>query len=346
MVGVKTKPYLLSVLALSVVFTADILIPLGYTHWVFYIIPLLISFKAENVYVVYFTLVLTALLLLIGYFLSPTIGVFVSVTIINRILGFFTLVIFSLIITALIASQRKIREASENVTHSNKELALANKELESLSYSLSHDLRNPLHAIKGFSDILLSDSSADLDCEGVEYLRRIVATAAQMDQLIDSMLTLFKISSQELNINEVDLGKMAQEIMTQLQKSHPQRGIELRIVGALRAMADSELIKIALNNLLGNAWKYTSHKDNARIEVGAENREGKTIFYVRDNGAGFDMKYESRLFEPFRRLHSDKEFSGTGIGLAIVRRVILKHGGDVWGKGKIGEGAVFYFTLS
>jgi PAS domain S-box-containing protein len=227
-----------------------------------------------------------------------------------------------------------------------KELAAANKELESFSYSISHDLRAPLRAMKGFCNILLEDYNEKLDTQGQEYLRRITSSSDKMSELIDDILNLSKISRQEVISEEIDLSAIADAVVAMLRQDDPANTVEVDIARDLKTRGDSHLMSIALSNLIGNAWKYSSKTPGAKIEFGSAEKEGQKIYYIRDNGAGFNMNYADKLFEPFRRLHSDREFSGTGIGLAIVKRVIEKHKGAVWAESETGKGATFYFTLS
>lgn len=224
-------------------------------------------------------------------------------------------------------------------------LEAANKELEAFSYSVSHDLRAPLRAIDGFGQALLEDYAGRLDAEGRNYLERVRAGAQRMGTLIDDLLKLSRVTRAELNLEEVNLSVLAQEIAEGLRWREPQRQVEFDISPGLRARADARLLRIALENLLGNAWKFTGRRAEARIEFGATVRDGRPAYFVRDNGAGFDMAYAGKLFGAFQRLHGTTEFPGTGIGLATVQRVIHKHGGLVWAEGAVDQGATFYFTL-
>jgi two-component system CheB/CheR fusion protein len=225
------------------------------------------------------------------------------------------------------------------------ELALVNKELESFSYSVAHDLRNPLKNIKTFSDFLIEDHALHLDDEGKDFLKRIRNNAYRMNTIIDDIMALSKISQQEIEIAEVDLSEMAKTSLNELQASQPDRIVTISIQDQLKVNADPRLMSVALNNLLNNAWKYTSRTENAVIEFGSFYRENIQVFYIKDNGAGFEMKHAQNLFEPFQRLHSEKEFSGTGIGLAIVERAIKRHRGEIWAESAPDKGATFFFTL-
>lgn len=219
------------------------------------------------------------------------------------------------------------------------------KELEAFSYSVAHDLRAPLRAVDGFSQILLDRYGDRLDEAGKDYLRRVRGGSGKMSRLIDDLLDLARISRGALSLATVDLSALAREIASELQRAELERGVDFVVAPGLTALGDPGLLRVALANLIGNSWKYTSKHSRARIEFGSEPRGERTVFFVRDDGAGFDMTYVSRLFQPFTRLHGAAEFEGTGIGLALVERVIARHGGKVWGEGGVERGAVFYFTL-
>jgi signal transduction histidine kinase len=225
------------------------------------------------------------------------------------------------------------------------QLVEVNRELESFSYSVSHDLRAPLRAIDGFGQRLLDSCRDKLDASAVHYLDRIRAGTRLMAQLIDDLLNLSRVSRTKLNIQPVNLSALAQRIAAEMQLGEPQRGVELSIVIDANVQGDERLIEIALRNLLGNAWKFTSKRDHARIEFGVTRQDGDTVFFVRDNGAGFDMAYADKLFAPFQRLHSAAEFPGTGIGLVTVQRILQRHGGRIWAEAAMGQGATFYFTF-
>lgn len=223
------------------------------------------------------------------------------------------------------------------------ELQATNKELETFSYSVSHDLRAPLRSITGFSQILTSES-AHLTDQEKDYLHRISENAIKMNTTIDAILRLSRETRKELRYETVDLSNLAEQSLSQLRKEDPGRIIKTSIQPC-QAYGDKDLLWTALNNLLRNAWKFTKNTTNPSIELGCQDKDDETVYFVRDNGAGFDMKYADRLFEPFQRLHAEKEFRGTGIGLSIVQRIIHKHKGRIWAEGKPGQGAIFYFTL-
>ena len=228
----------------------------------------------------------------------------------------------------------------------NTELLAANKELEAFSYSVSHDLRSPLRTIDGFSLALLEDYADKLDEDGRDCLHRVRAATQRMGALIDDMLNLSRMTRIDMRLESTDLGAIARSVAVELQKTQPERQVEFRIEEGLEAFVDSHLIRIVFDNLLGNAWKFTSKRDSALIEFGGTHYDGKSTYYVRDNGAGFDPTYADRLFGAFQRLHDKNEFPGTGVGLATVQRIIHRHGGRIWAESAVGKGATFYFTLS
>jgi PAS domain S-box-containing protein len=238
------------------------------------------------------------------------------------------------------------KRAEENLKNYSFQLEVANKELEAFSYSVSHDLRAPLRAIDGFSQVVIEDYADRLDDQGRDYLNRVRAATQRMGNLIDDMLALSRVARSEMQHQTVDLSALAEEVLSDIQKSEPERKITWQIQPGLRASGDSRLLQMVLVNLLGNAWKYTARQPQPRIEFNAlDNADGAMEYFVRDNGTGFDMAYADKLFGVFQRLHSAAEFPGTGVGLAIVQRIIHRHGGQVHGIGKPGQGATFFFTL-
>jgi PAS domain S-box-containing protein len=234
--------------------------------------------------------------------------------------------------------ERRVRERTD-------ELQASNRELESFAYSVSHDLRAPLRIIDGFSHALLEDYDDKLDVQGKDYLRRVRASTQMMALLIDDMLKLSRITRTEMNIEKVNLTRIARSVIDELQKSQPERLINIKIADGLEDTADARLMRVALENLLGNAWKFTGKQAEAVIEFGATKEGERKVYFIRDNGAGFDMAYVDKLFAPFQRLHTMEEYPGTGIGLATVRRIIQRHGGKAWAEGQAGKGATFYFSL-
>jgi light-regulated signal transduction histidine kinase (bacteriophytochrome) len=225
------------------------------------------------------------------------------------------------------------------------QLEAANRELEAFSYSVSHDLRAPLRGIDGFSQALLEDYSEQLDDHGRDYLRRVRAATQRMSGLIDDLLNLSRITRSELRREAVDLSALVRSIAEQLRQAQPERHVEFRIADGLTAQGDPRLLRIALENLLGNAWKFTAKTADAVVEFGLTRAGGDDVYFVRDNGAGFDMAYAGKLFGAFQRLHDVREFEGTGIGLATVQRIVRRHGGDVRAEGEPERGATFFFTL-
>ena len=233
----------------------------------------------------------------------------------------------------------------EKVAERTRELSLYTKELEAFSYSVSHDLRAPLRSIDGFSQALFEDANELLNDECKDYIRRIRAASQKMGELIDDMLRLSRITRSEIKTETVDITSMAEEIMEERIQADPQRKTKIVIQPGMHATGDRGMIRIVLENLLDNAWKYTQKKDITEIEFYSEQKDDKQMFFIRDNGAGFDMQYAEKMFAPFQRLHDQRDFQGIGIGLAIVQRIILRHGGEISAVGKPGESAVFSFTL-
>jgi len=249
------------------------------------------------------------------------------------------------------------KEAEATVMRMNEELELrvqertaqleaTNKELEAFCYSVSHDLRGPLRGIDGFSGALLSDYRDRLDSTGQHYLSRIRLGAQRMGQLIDDLLKLSRITRSELELAQVDLSGLCRKVLHGLARADPERRVQVSVQPDLAVRADRRLLLVVLENLLGNAWKFTARRQDARIEVGeAAGAPGARSIFIRDNGAGFEMAYAGKLFQAFQRLHASSDYEGTGIGLAIVQRIIHRHGGEVWAQGEPGQGASFFFSL-
>jgi PAS domain S-box-containing protein len=240
---------------------------------------------------------------------------------------------------------RQLRELNVKLERDNAALDALNKELESFSYSVSHDLRAPLRAIDGFSQAVMEDYAGKLDANGRNYLQRVRAAAQRMGMLIDDLLKLARISRMDVEWSEVDLSGMGREVARDLKEAEPDRAATFDIADQLTVHGDPRLLRVALDNLLGNAWKFTKGRDPAVISLGRTDHNGETAYFVRDNGAGFDMTYADKLFGAFQRLHDAKEFPGTGIGLATVQRVLRKHGGRIWAEAAPDRGATFYFQL-
>jgi len=259
------------------------------------------------------------------------------------------------IVEAFATTERDItdrKKTEENILRLNEDLSIRNaeletlyKELESFTYSVSHDLRAPLRSVSGFSKILYEDYSDKLDAEGRDYLVRIKNSSNRMTRLIEDLLRLSHISRHKFDQIDYDLSRLASDVATEISNAAPSRNVDVVIAEGLRAVVDPNLMKIAFTNLFDNAWKFTSKTENARIEFGTVQKDAKTVYFIKDNGTGFDPAYVEKMFLPFQRLHTEKEFEGMGIGLAIVERIIRRHGGRIWAEGELGKGATIYFTL-
>lgn len=239
----------------------------------------------------------------------------------------------------------KLQTTLRRLSDTSADLARANEELESFSYSVAHDLRAPLRAINGYCSALIEDLGEQLEGRSREYLGRAAAAAERMGHLIDALLALSRVSRSTVERSPVDLAAVARSVVAQLRATAPDRNLDFVAADALTVDGDPTLLRALLENLLGNAWKFTSNREIARIEIGRTELDGAAAIFVRDNGAGFNMEYASRLFAPFQRLHSDREFAGTGIGLATVRRIVRRHGGTIRAESAVGAGAAFFFTL-
>lgn len=249
--------------------------------------------------------------------------------------------------------RRKVEAAHSELQNSYKSLRAAkeaadayNREIEAFSYSVSHDLRSPLRSIAGFSQVLLDNYSHNLDDQGKGFLGRIIAAATKMGRLIDDLLDLSRVTRKEMTRERVNLTEIAWRTAQSLAESSPERQADFRFTDGLFADCDGHLFSIVLQNLLGNAWKFTQKSEHVVIEFGVLSGDIETVYFIRDNGAGFDMAYAGKLFNPFQRVHKADDFPGTGIGLATVKRIIERHGGRIWMEGQVGKGATVYFTLS
>jgi PAS domain S-box-containing protein len=235
-------------------------------------------------------------------------------------------------------------ELEQRVQQRTAQLEATNKEMESFSYSVSHDLRAPLRALRGFTEVLLEVHASQLDSRGQDFLRRACAASFQMERLIEDLLKLAQVARADLQLEEVNLSSLAGDIAADLANSDSSRAVQFLIAPDCSAQGDLRLVRLALDNLLRNSWKFSGKRADARIEFGRTDGQ-EPAFFVRDNGAGFDMAYSERLFGVFQRLHPASEFPGTGVGLATVQRIITRHGGRAWAVGKVNQGATFYFTL-
>lgn len=253
------------------------------------------------------------------------------------------------VLTKEIAERRRVEEdmrrLNADLLDRTTQLEASNRELEAFSYSVSHDLRAPLRGIDGFSQAVLEDYHDKLDETGRKYLTRVREASQRMAKLIDAMLNLARLIRAELNLESVDLSALGRSITADLAKADPDRQVEIVIADNLRATADPDLARVVLENLLGNAWKFTSQQEFARIELGLTYHYAQPVFFVRDNGVGFDMAFVDKLFGAFQRLHAVSEFQGIGIGLATVHRIIQRHGGRIWANAEVGKGATFFFIL-
>lgn len=262
-----------------------------------------------------------------------------------RLLMLIVVIILVAIITERIEKIRKLNDLNRQLQKQSEKLEDANQELEAFAYSVSHDLRVPLRAIDGFSRILVEDYEDKLDEEGIRLLNIVRENTAKMGHLIDDILLLSRASRQEMVLNEIDMAALARSVYDEFQTDVTDRDVEFTVGDIPNAYGDRAMLGQVFQNLIGNAIKFTRNKNPAIIEVGGEKEGKEIVYYVKDNGAGFDMKYINKLFGLFQRLHSPEEFEGTGVGLSIVQRVIRRHGGSVWGEGAVGEGATIYFTL-
>jgi two-component system NtrC family sensor kinase len=244
-----------------------------------------------------------------------------------------------------VVAANSARELAEIRATFVDELKSKNIELEAFSYSVSHDLRAPLRSIDGFSKLLLVDYADKLDAKGQDYLHLVRESAQRMGELIDDLLLLSRVGRADLSRDQIDLSEIARGVSDELKKKDPDRHVKWCIEDQLLVEADSGLMRVAFDNLLGNSWKFTAKVSAPRIEVGTDQQEGVAVYFVRDNGAGFSMEYAEKLFNPFQRLHAESEFEGTGIGLATVHRIIDRHGGRIWADSAVDHGATFYFTI-
>jgi PAS domain S-box-containing protein len=242
-------------------------------------------------------------------------------------------------------AEHAVLQLEERVAQRTAELEMISEEFEAFNYAVSHDLRAPLRAIDGFSAVVARQYAERLDDSGQELLARVRRGVAKLDELIDAMLMLSRRSRQGLRLQNVDLSELAREVVSGLRERDPHRSVETAVAAGLNAVGDPKLLRVVFEELLRNAWKFTANRKDARIEFSSQAENGREVYVVRDNGVGFDMTYADRLFVPFQRLHREDEFPGVGAGLATVRRIVRRHGGNVLGEGRTGAGAVFRFDL-
>lgn len=245
----------------------------------------------------------------------------------------------------IVERERLNAELEQRVRERTAELQTANHELEAFAYSVSHDLRAPLRGVNGWSRALVEEYGGEMDERALEYLHRIRSEGQRMTSLIEDLLRLSRVSRAEIRAARIDLSELAEAVATRVREGHPNRQIEFRILPGMLTRSDAGLLEVVLTNLVDNAIKFTSREPTARIDLGQTRQDGQDVFYVRDNGIGFDMAYADEIFGPFQRLHNTREFPGTGIGLATARRIVQRHGGSIWAESKPGDGATFYFTL-
>lgn len=262
---------------------------------------------------------------------------------------FLVMIVFVVVLVAFLSERiekvRSLNRLNEELEEEREKLEAANQELESFAYSVSHDLRVPLRAIDGFSRILVEDYQEELDDEGKRLINIVRENTKKMGQLIDDILQLSRAGRQEMNLTKLDLEKLFQSVFDELKQSNPDRDIQLEIEPLPQVYGDRTLLQQVISNLLSNSFKFTTPRETALIKMGFQVGKNEYIYYIKDNGVGFDMKYSGKLFGLFQRLHGQNEFEGTGVGLSIVQRIIRRHGGDVWAEGKVDEGATFYFSL-
>ncbi len=242
-------------------------------------------------------------------------------------------------------AEEEVLRLNDELKRTVSELEAVNKELEGFSYSVSHDLRTPLRSIEGFTAAILEDSAATLSGTSADYFQLVLSASRRMSQLIEAMLSMARLTKGKLREKTVSLSDLAEVIAHELQKKDPARRVQFIITKEVKTRGDMDMLRTVLENLLDNAWKFTGKHPSATIEFGTTQKEGKTVYFVRDDGAGFMMEYADKLFQPFKRLHTADEFPGIGIGLAMVKRIILRHGGRIWAESTPEQGATFYFTL-
>jgi two-component system, sensor histidine kinase and response regulator len=345
------------------IFALDLVTAAGWTDWLLYIIPVLIASLFISRGKIIFLACLCSILIITGFFISPS-GLEPEIALINRFLGigvFWIIVVLmlhrkSVLETLELRVQERTADLNKEITEhlraeralkkSMAELEALNRDLESFSYSISHDLRAPLRYVSGFTDMILKDHGEAFNEEARRKFKVIQDSVISMDQLILGILALSRAGRQELTFKLLDIRDIVQAVVNELLHTADKEHLpEVIISDMLPACGDPVLIRQVFANLISNALKFTRGSERPQIEVGSHNSNGENTYFVRDNGAGFDMKYGERLFGIFKRLHSDSQFEGTGVGLAIVQRIVQRHGGRVWAEGKVNEGATFFFSL-
>jgi light-regulated signal transduction histidine kinase (bacteriophytochrome) len=335
--------YSLVILAIACIFRLDLMLPLGVAVWLLYIPPLLLSLWKLRPASTYFFTASCSVLILLAYFNITVWENNPDLALLNRFMAIAMLwltVFFALRYKRALA---KIEILAAKLSSRAADLESANSELEAFSYTVSHDLRKPLSGIIGYCQILLEQCAVNPDNACREDLGKIYDGSLRMDQLIDTLLRFSLLKDYSLSLQAVDLTDIAKEIAVNLQQSQPDRAVTFVIAEGLIVQADSGLMRVVLDNLLGNAWKYTSRTAEVKIELGVKESGLGRVCFVRDNGVGFSMNDADKLFDPFQRLHS--EYAGSGIGLATVKRIINRHGGVIWVDGAEGSGATFSFSL-
>ncbi len=330
----------------ALIFLLDVLLPRGYTVSFFYIIPIMVLAVAVKPMRIWSASLVCAALTIVAVLIKPHSAFPFSMMTFNRCLS----IISQLIVTYFEVQRRKTEEnltsMSQALEFRNRELIETNKELENFSYSVSHDLRAPLRAIDGFSRILVDESEQALDEESLRYLGIIRGNALQMGRLIDDLLRFSRLSRQELKQDTVHIEGLVSEAMAILQPEQQDHVVSLNVKPMPPCQGDASLLRQVVTNLLANAIKFSANREKSEIEVGAVDYFGKSAYYIRDNGVGFDMKYANKLFGVFQRLHPTDQYEGTGVGLAICQRIIHRHGGEIWAESSPEQGATFYFTVS
>jgi signal transduction histidine kinase len=340
---------------------------LGDTLWITAALLYSHEFEADFFYLYFFVLLLAAIgeslqvialtaLVVCGAYLyvlhtnGTVLSMWQSPSLIRLPFLFTTAAFYGYLIDRSRRDQRRAREQAyadleRLVVQRTADLTATNHELSTFAYSVSHDLRAPLRAIDAFSQALLEDYGGVLDAQGQDYLRRVRANAGRMSQLIDDLLQLSRLTRAEMHCEPIDLTGLAHAIVADLQRADPDRTVVFNLEPGVTAHGDPRLVRVLLENLLGNAWKYTSRHPTAQISFGRNGEDGEAVYYVRDDGAGFDLAYADKLFRPFQRLHTMEEFEGAGVGLATAQRVVRRHGGRIWADAAPEKGATFFFTL-